>query len=294
MKLVMNLACRDEADILDAHLRFHLAQGVDHFIATANRSADEILSILEDYQRAGVLTLICQDRIAFEQDQWVNEMARTAWIVYNADWVMNSDADQFWWPVQGSLKDVLKRVPPGVATVHVPRRRFIPGQVDSGPFFDRMRILENRSQTASEDLLLSNACYRGAGAIDGACGNELVHDGDTALEQIDGSRLLEVLSFPVRSYEQLERKLTMGAAAFGDEAFIDSAIVAPWRGLLDEFDRGLFDEYYHCQRRDPVAIADGLRSGSLVKDDRLYDFFHERLALPCCAQTQLPARAKTV
>ena len=38
--LVLTLLCRDEADILDSMLRFHLAQGVDRIIATDNGSVD--------------------------------------------------------------------------------------------------------------------------------------------------------------------------------------------------------------------------------------------------------------
>ena len=36
MMLVLTLLCRDEADILESMLRFHLAQGVDRIIATDN------------------------------------------------------------------------------------------------------------------------------------------------------------------------------------------------------------------------------------------------------------------
>ena len=40
MKLVMTLLVRDEEDIVEDHLIYHLNQGVDFVVATDNRSVD--------------------------------------------------------------------------------------------------------------------------------------------------------------------------------------------------------------------------------------------------------------
>ncbi len=58
MKLVMTLLARDEADVVDAHLAFHLNAGVDFVVATDNGSEDGTTEILERYERAGHLHLI--------------------------------------------------------------------------------------------------------------------------------------------------------------------------------------------------------------------------------------------
>jgi len=58
MKLVMTLLARNEADIVDAQLAFHLNAGVDFVIATDNRSDDGTTEILERYEHAGRLHLI--------------------------------------------------------------------------------------------------------------------------------------------------------------------------------------------------------------------------------------------
>jgi hypothetical protein len=51
-------------------------------------------------------------------------MARLACTEFAADWVINNDADEFWWPERGDLKQVLGAVPPSCDAVVVsPDRR---------------------------------------------------------------------------------------------------------------------------------------------------------------------------
>ena len=56
MKLVMTLLVRDEADIVDAQIAYHLHAGVDFVVATDNRSVDATTEILERYARDGIST----------------------------------------------------------------------------------------------------------------------------------------------------------------------------------------------------------------------------------------------
>ena len=112
MKLVMTLLVRDEADIVDAQIAFHLAAGVDFVIATDNRSEDGTTDVLERYEREGRLRLLREEGDDLRQSEWVTRMARLAATEHGADWVLNADADEFWWPRGPSLHDVLAAVPP--------------------------------------------------------------------------------------------------------------------------------------------------------------------------------------
>ncbi len=57
----MTLLARDEADIVDAQIAFHLAAGVDFVVATDNASSDGTTEILQRYERAGVLRLLREE-----------------------------------------------------------------------------------------------------------------------------------------------------------------------------------------------------------------------------------------
>ena len=131
----MTVLARDEADILDAQIAFHLHAGVDFVIATDNRSSDGTTEILERYEREGSLRLIREDGVEVRQSEWVTHMARLAASEHQADWVVNTDADEFWWPREGSLKDVLAAVPHRFGVVRGAWRHFLP-RPDDGGFFD--------------------------------------------------------------------------------------------------------------------------------------------------------------
>src|SRR6266508_439104 len=97
MKLVQTLVVRDEVDIVDAQVAYHLNAGVDFVIATDHESQDGTIDILESYARDGYVRVI-HERGAMRDGFWRTRMARLAASEHGADWVINTDADEFWVP----------------------------------------------------------------------------------------------------------------------------------------------------------------------------------------------------
>ena len=111
MKLVMTLLVRDEADILRLNLEHHLAQGIDHFIVTDNRSVDATPVILKEYSSRGLVSLIHEPSETYDQALWVTRMAEQA-ASDGADWVIHADADEFWIAREPghTLREVIRHV----------------------------------------------------------------------------------------------------------------------------------------------------------------------------------------
>ena len=74
----MTLLARDEIDIVDSWLAFHLNAGADIVIATDNRSQDGTTEVLEEYARSGHVHLIREPGEDLRQNEWVTRMARLA------------------------------------------------------------------------------------------------------------------------------------------------------------------------------------------------------------------------
>src|SRR6185369_7604185 len=100
--------------------------GVDFVIATDNGSVDDTVAILRRYQERGRVRLLHEPADDYAQGEWVTRMARLAAVEHDADWIINSDADEFWWPEEGTLKQSLARVPPSDSAVAVARTNFVP------------------------------------------------------------------------------------------------------------------------------------------------------------------------
>ena len=96
-RLIMTLLAKNEDDIVDETIKFHLNSGVDFIIATNNNSTDNTRNILLKYQELGVLELIDEMGENFDQVKWVDRMIRLAIDKYKADWIINVDADEFWY-----------------------------------------------------------------------------------------------------------------------------------------------------------------------------------------------------
>ena len=173
MRLVMTLVVRDEADVLRENLDYHLHRGVDHVLVTDHRSRDATPDILDDYERKGLARVFREEAATSEQAAWVTRMARLAATEYGADWVINSDADEFWWPVAGTLKDMLGVVPDAYGALAVPARNFIPRE-GSDAFWRRMFIREARSRNLVGDPLEPKAAHRARPDIEVDHGNHWV------------------------------------------------------------------------------------------------------------------------
>jgi hypothetical protein len=268
MKLVMTLLARDEEDILNEQLDYHLNAGVDHVIATDHRSRDGTTEILESYERLGVLRLIRENGEFTQQGMWQTRMSRLAASEHGADWVISSDADEFWWPRGASLKEVFASVSREYGTVRGLLRNFMPIRDDAGWFAERMtvRMVEPApmNDPATPFRPAVKVAHRGdPEAVVGEGGSHQVRGVEGAL--LRAWHPVEVLHFPLRSRDQCARKYEKTWTGWKQNLRGDLA------RARQAFEAGTPDDLW-----DRIALGDaelnrGLAEGWLARDTRLRD-----------------------
>src|SRR5947209_4155029 len=199
----MTLLVRDEEDILSTNIEFHLAKGVDFFVITDNLSADSTPDIIDEYVRAGVAQYVHEAGDDFSQYRWVTRMARMAATDYGADWVINSDADEFWLPVSGSgsIKEALAEIGGDVSVILANRSNFIPlGWERRTNPVQEMIFKERDSKAIFGEPLPPKVAHRAFPDIAVEQGNHGVCRNGIRLHPMAGP--LQIFHYPLRSYKQ--------------------------------------------------------------------------------------------
>ena len=271
MKLVLTLLARNEADVVDANVAFHLNAGVDFVIATDNGSEDGTTEILESYADRGYAHLIREPGRDMRQGEWVTRMARLAAREFAADWVIHGDADEFYWPHASNLKDVLAAIPWRFGTVRTFVRTFLLRPDDGAFFAERMNVRLSTQAPINDPASIFRP---GAKIIHRADPNISLGDGTHTFQGAEllplrGWYPIELLHFPFRTRTQTEKKFVNASHAWSRNPnrppphYYVKAYSAIQEDRLGEF-------------LDSLTITDedlarGLEDGSLVVDNRLRD-----------------------
>jgi hypothetical protein len=270
MKVVMTLLVRDELDVVESWLAFHLNAGADFVIATDNRSQDGTSEVLHRYADAGLVHVIEELGEDLRDGEWVTRMARIAAADFGADWVINSDADEFWWPRGATLRDMLAAVPPRYGTVGAFLRMFVPRRAGEGSFAERMTVrfsaLAPINDPASLYKPIRKVIHRGHPEIHVTRGNHALIDSPFA--PLRGWFPIEVFHFPLRSPEQCARKAELQGKAFER---IERAPTAYHANMFAALRSGTIDDYYASLVVSDQEVEYGVDTGRLVVDTRLRD-----------------------
>jgi hypothetical protein len=269
MKLVMTLLVRDEEDVLRANIEFHLAQGVDYFLVTDNKSEDGTPDIIREYEAAGVARYIHEADDNYNQAAWVTRMARMAATEHAADWIINNDADEFWWPRQGSLKECFAAIPDEYNIVVGQRHDFVPLAEEQGCFYEDMVFRKKVSLNTIGKPLPPKVAHRGDPQVNVAQGNHWAEL--TAQEQIL-ENILDIFHFPIRRYSQFTNKIIKGGQAYERNTTQSAQAGDTWRKLYKEYQKNGLVDFYRKQSMSAKQLEQGLRHGDLITDRRLADF----------------------
>lgn len=274
MMLVMTLLVRNEEELLESNLQYHFAQGVDFVIATDHGSTDATPEILRDYEARGLARVFREEGSEHHQSRRVTRMARLAAAEYGADWVINNDGDEFWWPAVGSLADVLSAIPKQYGQIVAQRNNFLPCPFEEvGPFYERFVVREKQSQNLVGRRLEPKVAHRGRADVVVAPGNHSISGSD--LQPTPPLDLLEVLHFPMRTGSQFEQKVLATGIGYESLPSRSPEVGRDQLTLLQLQREGRLSDYFAKQVLSDEQIAAGLAGGRLIVDRRLARFMAE-------------------
>lgn len=210
---VMTLMVRDEIDIIGDWLDYHLGQGLCRIIVTDNASADGTYELLRKYADADLIDLHQYVEHDKQQAMVVTGMAREAFTRYGADWVLNSDADEFWVTEDGSpLIHELAKLPREGKSYPVLVRNLFGQPLERGFSFDGAIYRDERPESELWSLGIhshptQNLIHPGSAEVEVSQGNHFsnVEQAETLPEDVK----IEVLHFQVRSWEQYSTRVTV-------------------------------------------------------------------------------------
>jgi hypothetical protein len=211
---------RNEADLVEICLRYHLALGVDHVLVIDNGSVDGTDAVLERLSREPHVTW-WRDDGPFRPAALANRLVGEA-LARGADWILPFDADEFWdaplswreWlaasgagAVRAEVVNFIQRREQGVASpggiLHMTRRTLAP----RGPL-ERCEELVEDGEIAFIEMLYPPKWLCRAGP------DVRYTAGYHAAEGVDGPRLesgpFSILHAPLRSRRTLDLKAEHG------------------------------------------------------------------------------------
>lgn len=108
--IAMTLVTRNEADILESFLQFHMKMGISYIVVLDNGSTDETSQILKKYKKIGFVRQIINSNEAYDQIKFVTQLNLILKNFNDVEWVINSDTDEFWYIENSTINEFLSKI----------------------------------------------------------------------------------------------------------------------------------------------------------------------------------------
>ncbi len=267
MKLIMTFWVKDEEDIIEENILYHLNSGVDFIIATDNNSTDNTREILLKYEKQKVLKYFYSDSVNHEQNKNVKKMTQEAYTNFNADWIINNDADEFWVSSKNDLKYYFNKCKDNYIVASRSDFIYMEGE---HPFYNRMiyKRLSRQIKCAhkgSQDVIIGFGNHWVKHPVWGRSPRT------NSIEILD----LEILHYPLRSPKQILSKTVNGTQAILKNNNVGVNCCEHWKSRYTIYKKNnSITELVDSIQISPENRTRMLRNKTLHKDERLSQFFN--------------------
>jgi Glycosyl transferase family 2 len=234
---------------------------------TDHSSTDRTPGILAEYAQNERVHVDRDEGEAHDQVSRINRLTRIADESHGADWIIHCDADEFWLPAFGSLRDVFAAVPDSYGYLIVERTNFVPLADDERPFHQRMTVRERCTLNIRGEVLEPKVAQRPRAGAGVTAGN---HDlEDPVMERAPDIGAVAVGHFPMRSFEQFERKVVNTGTGYERLEGRGEGVGGDQLELLRIQRSGGLRDYYDARTLDQKRVGQGLESGEFLADERV-------------------------
>lgn len=278
--LYMTLLVKDEEDIIRENILFHHFMGVDGFIVTCNNCSDNTVEILNNLKKHGIcIEIIEEPEVAYNQHVWVDRMIRLAKDKYDATWVINADADEFWYAVDGDLKcdinKVVSKSGSNVLKTFMINFCLVENKKDflnSTYFINRSLLPFEMEQLGVVSKRFSEAYFR-TKVIHTTKGYKQIAMGNHSVEMDNIKEnfcpYIKVYHYIVRNYNHFEQKVLKGIE--GISQIKDESKGKHWRLWYSYYKKGKLKEAY--EKEFALNIIDKLFDyGVVVRDNSVANY----------------------
>lgn len=281
---VMTLMVRDEIDIIGDWLDYHLAQGLRRILVTDNGSTDGTYELLQKYADADLIDLDTYAEHDKQQARVVTQMAHEAYRRYRADWVLNSDADEFWLTGSGDpLITELAKLPREGKSFPVPVHNLYGRALESGFRFEDAVWRDERSDDALARVGIhshptQNLIHPGSDEVQVSQGNHFTDQPQA--DALPDDVQIDVVHFQTRSWEQYRTRVQVTGEGYERSPHLHPS---PRHHTMRDY------RWLHADALRPFFAArhpQGDSPEGFVRDTRLSD----RLPQPSELRANVPAR----
>ena len=290
MKIVALLGVKDDVELIGASINHLRSIGVDLIIAYDDGSADGTLEVLEALKTKDDLWVVNVDRVE-PWGQALTETYRLEWArKTNADWFLFLDADEFWIPASGSLKNCRSLGSADILTVdrfNVPltrRRPLAPEEFSPSHYQDLFLCVETIpnfhlyiQQNPEVPWILGQpiapkVLARADVIATVSPGGHFVDpSGDRPVRRTNPPDLL-VAHVPFTTFESFERKVTnIGKVIREFPHFFAGYVAWHWKRWSSMLETGHLREEFERQVLDEQVLASLLEAGVIRTASAIFD-----------------------
>jgi hypothetical protein len=165
---------------------------------------------------------------------------------------------------------VLAAIPAEYGQITVPRRNFLPGADGPEPFYSRVIHREVQSLNLIGEPLEPKVAHRGVAGVVIAPGNHSL--AGVQLRPAPDLGLLEILHYPMRSFEQFEAKVRQIGRGYELLEARSPGVGRDQLRLLEIQRAGELRRHWDDARPDRRTLARAIEAGTIVCDRRLETF----------------------